>query len=514
MTDIARLGLSVDTKPVDSATTSLKNFQKVSASTESSVKRNLNGLQTGFTKLAVPVKALPAQIQKTAAPMKNFGNQARQISLQLSQVAQQGSVTGNYFQALAIQLPDLLLGFGTFGILIGAAAGALGGPLINALSGSTKEMKEFDDAIEEVLGSLQSVRLEKTIGTIDTLTDRIKENEKELSRLSDQTFAKIGGRATSNARRLELQAANQEKINELEKDQARNIEALTTLEKRRDEIASEDEVEQQEKINKLLQEELRLQTDIANVEGQFDPSVSAANAFERRNQIIQDANEAGQIDQEKYDSLRIKNAQKLSDDLIAIEKRTQAESGALLTAQQEKTLGYTGQFFGNLAALAKEGGEGQFNDYKNLASAQAGISAALAVASVLGDPTLPTPVKIPLAVSIGALAAVQIAKIQGQEYTSSRASGGQATGRVLVGENGPEVLNLGSSTGYVSSNAESKGMMGGGNITQVFQISAGVQGTVEAEIKRAIPLIRKVAVQSVTQEARKGGSLSRAVGAR
>lgn len=512
MTDIARLGLSVDTKPVDSATTSLKNFQKVSASTESSVKRNLNGLQTGFKKLSVPVKALPAQIQKTAAPMKNFGNQARQISLQLSQAAQQGSVTGNYFQALAVQLPDLMLGFGTFGILIGAAAGALGGPLINALSGSTKEMKEFDDAIEEVLGSLQSVRLEKTIGTIDTLTDRIKENEKELSRLSDQTFAKIGGRATSNARRLELQAANQEKINELQKDQARNIEALATLEKRRDEIASEDEVEQQDRKNKLLEAELRLQSALKGVEGELDPNISVINAAVRRAEIIQAANDQDLENQEKYDKLKVKNAQKLSDDLVAIEKRSQDQKNQMITAGQEAALGYSAQLFGNLASVAKEGGEKQFQEYKNLASAQAAIAASLAAVKAYAE--APFPLNIALSTSIAALAAVQIAKIQGQEYTSSRASGGQATGRVLVGENGPEVLNLGSSTGYVSSNAESKGMMGGGNITQVFQISAGVQGTVEAEIKRAIPLIRKVAVQSVTQEARKGGSLSRAVGAR
>jgi len=46
------------------------------------------------------------------------------MAMQLSQVAQQASVTGNWLQALAIQIPDLALGFGPIGIAAGAAAGA------------------------------------------------------------------------------------------------------------------------------------------------------------------------------------------------------------------------------------------------------------------------------------------------------------------------------------------------------------------------------------------------------
>jgi hypothetical protein len=47
------------------------------------------------------------------------------MAMQLSQVAQQASVTGNWLQAIAIQLPDLALGFGPIGIAAGAAAGAI-----------------------------------------------------------------------------------------------------------------------------------------------------------------------------------------------------------------------------------------------------------------------------------------------------------------------------------------------------------------------------------------------------
>ena len=53
------------------------------------------------------------------------GGQLRMMAQQLSQVAQQGSATGNYLQAMAIQLPDIGLAFGTVGIAAGIAAGAL-----------------------------------------------------------------------------------------------------------------------------------------------------------------------------------------------------------------------------------------------------------------------------------------------------------------------------------------------------------------------------------------------------
>lgn len=48
----------------------------------------------------------------------------RMQAMQLSQVAQQASATGNWLQAIAIQLPDLALAFGPLGIAAGAAAGA------------------------------------------------------------------------------------------------------------------------------------------------------------------------------------------------------------------------------------------------------------------------------------------------------------------------------------------------------------------------------------------------------
>ncbi len=76
-------------------------------------------------------------------------NGLRNVSLQLSQVAQQGAVTGDYFRALAIQLPDLALGFGTIGIAAGALA-----PILLTLGQeflfSGEKAEDFKKKLEEV----------------------------------------------------------------------------------------------------------------------------------------------------------------------------------------------------------------------------------------------------------------------------------------------------------------------------------------------------------------------------
>lgn len=515
MTDIARLGIAVDTAPVDSAATSLKNFKKVTNDVARQSVRNTTAISTGIKKVAVSANSTAAPLQKmatnTAKATKaggGFAHQARMMSMQLSQVAQQGSVTGNYFQALAIQLPDLMLGFGTLGILIGAVAGSLAVPLVNAITGSSRELKKFNEEIDETISGLKSVRLENTIGSIDALTDRIKKNNDEIERLND-TPDKMGGRALSNARRLKIQAERQAEVNELQKEQVKNQQALLVFEKRRADISKEDDdTSEAAAIERAIDAQEQLNT----LKGQFDPVLAAGSAFGKRNEVIELSNKELGLSESEYEGLRRQNAQKLSDDLLAIEKRTQDQKNMMLTDSQQTALQQSGQLFGNLAAIAKEGGKKQFDEYKALASAQAAISASLAVAGVLGQSGTLGPFAIPLAVSIGALAAVQIAQIQGQEYQSSRASGGQAKGRVLVGENGPEVLNLGSQTGYVSPNT-SVGSAGA-QVTNVFQIGTDVTETTRAEVMRLAPALEQRMLATLQTEARRGGNTSRALGRR
>ena len=90
-----------------------------------------------------------ASMNLAASGASKSGYQMRMMAMQLSQVAQQTSATGNFMQALAIQLPDLALGFGTVGIAIGVLAGILL-PLIDGPKLAANSMYLLADAVEYI----------------------------------------------------------------------------------------------------------------------------------------------------------------------------------------------------------------------------------------------------------------------------------------------------------------------------------------------------------------------------
>ncbi|MFW8594950.1 hypothetical protein [Cribrihabitans neustonicus] len=99
---------------------------------------------------------------------------ARQIAMQLSQVGQQGAVTGNYLQALAVQLPDLALGFGPVGIAAGAVAGVLGTTLIGAMGATEKETDRLGDSLSTLESAVQALSLDAMAEKYGVVTDAVK----------------------------------------------------------------------------------------------------------------------------------------------------------------------------------------------------------------------------------------------------------------------------------------------------------------------------------------------------
>ncbi len=136
--DVATLGLKVDTTDLKAGGVELDKFAAKGARTEKSVQK-------------VGVAA-----ERAGRQMKAHGHSLRMASMQLSQVAQQGAVTGNYLGALAVQLPDLALGLGPIGILGGVAAGALLQFGVSAL-GTSKDLEELDDQIAALSQSIRAL---------------------------------------------------------------------------------------------------------------------------------------------------------------------------------------------------------------------------------------------------------------------------------------------------------------------------------------------------------------------
>lgn len=109
------------------------------------------------------------QAKKTSAATAQVGSAAggssnglRMMSQQLSQVAQQGAATGNYMQALSIQLPDLLLGFGLWGTAIGAASAVLL-PMATNLFAAGDAARSFADDMDAITGAMDNVKAAQDI---------------------------------------------------------------------------------------------------------------------------------------------------------------------------------------------------------------------------------------------------------------------------------------------------------------------------------------------------------------
>jgi hypothetical protein len=131
MTDIAELGIRIDSSPAARATKDLQTFTAVAMQADDAAQD------------------LAASSRGRLVPgMSAAGQQSRMFAMQLSQVAQQASATGNFVQALAIQLPDMAMGFGAAGIAAGVLASVTLPLLVNMFGQSREQSDELTAALE------------------------------------------------------------------------------------------------------------------------------------------------------------------------------------------------------------------------------------------------------------------------------------------------------------------------------------------------------------------------------
>lgn len=142
---------------------SLNRLQQQLAAAEARMVRTANRAEQGFrrsnTRIATDFQRVTRSTDDLAASTQRAtgSNGLRMLALQLNQVGSQGAVTGNYLQALSIQLPDLLLAFGTFGALLGTVAGPLSMFAIGLLN-SADATDDLIKSLTDTSASLGSVR--------------------------------------------------------------------------------------------------------------------------------------------------------------------------------------------------------------------------------------------------------------------------------------------------------------------------------------------------------------------
>jgi hypothetical protein len=130
MTDIATLGIRVDSRQLAQGTKALDQLGDQAVMTETQIVRSGAKMSASMAQTSRAMRLLGVNAQQAQQGM-------RMLPFQLNQMAQMGQVTGNWMQAVSIQLPDILQGFGTMRLVMAGTAVGLAASLIPSLIRAT-----------------------------------------------------------------------------------------------------------------------------------------------------------------------------------------------------------------------------------------------------------------------------------------------------------------------------------------------------------------------------------------
>lgn len=159
MVDVARLAVKVDSTDMPKGKRHLREFAAEGKRTEAQIVKSADRMERELAQTAIAAQNVSKGFNK---------NGLRMASMQLSQVGQQTMATGNFIQSLAIQLPDLALGFGAVGIMGGVAAGVLL-QMAPALLGVGDNSEEAAEALSTFAEGVEDYRSASELATMSTV---------------------------------------------------------------------------------------------------------------------------------------------------------------------------------------------------------------------------------------------------------------------------------------------------------------------------------------------------------
>lgn len=165
----------------------LNKLTKQLATAEARMNKTAKKMETDFRRVNTRVDRSFKTVNSSSNAFARGG--LRNVSLQLNQVAQSGAVTGDWVKALAIQLPDMAIGFGTVGIAAGALAGLLL-PIVSDLAlfsdegkSAEEQAKKFAEALDEIASVRQRAFASVQLASVDGLDDLEKEFDEVSQRV-------------------------------------------------------------------------------------------------------------------------------------------------------------------------------------------------------------------------------------------------------------------------------------------------------------------------------------------
>ena len=203
--DFATLVLGADTSGLKKGEAALNSIASTGAKTEASLVASTAKIGKGFDAVPLAAERANVGINTTTATLRKLEgasvaptNSVRMLGQQLSQVAQQGAVTGNYLGALAVQLPDIALGFGSIAIAASIVATVAMPLLIGAFGGGKTAVDSLIDANDALATSISSLRgiadndleaIRAKYGQIDAQLVQLLAHQRENALMSAQTAA-------------------------------------------------------------------------------------------------------------------------------------------------------------------------------------------------------------------------------------------------------------------------------------------------------------------------------------
>lgn len=172
----------------------------LTAATNSAVAA-LQTVGTTADKTSARTGALAGSLGRAGKAGTSSGLAMRGVAQQLSQVGQQTMATGQFVQALAIQLPDIGIGFGALGGAIGLVAGIALPMLISAFGGASEKAAALAAATTGLTDATENFRI--IAAAIRLGVDEAEVlNVEELNRLMGERIALVNEMAAARGRAL------------------------------------------------------------------------------------------------------------------------------------------------------------------------------------------------------------------------------------------------------------------------------------------------------------------------
>jgi len=410
------------------ATLEASGAQQAASISAQKLAQNQSKMGNGAVVAGKKMGLMRSRVQQVGFQVQDFAVQLQGGTSAFVAFGQQGSqLAGAFGPGGAIIGAFIAIGSIIGGVLASqmANAGNAVDDLIDRLRDGTEELEKLGDAQKRVFRREQLILISDTEEKVESYKEKIKEAEATLSRLQNAT----AGMGVSQFLLDREIAKSTETLDDLNSGREAEVKTLAAQKQLLSDVAAgvSKESKAVEERNKK-----RSQAAFSRVSRTgASPAIQALNEFEARKKVIDEAQKNEVATQMQVDLARAVNARVLQEDLTAIAKQGIDERSKLEQASFNAQVGAAGQIAGNLAQIAKAGGKDQFDNYKAFASAQAAINAGLAISGVLAQSAILGPLAIPLSVTIGALAAVQIAQIQSQEFQPRRHGGQMRAGGVI-----------------------------------------------------------------------------------